>query len=95
VSREEIREKIEGMVKTLYEGADENCLDGDLPFLGQNGMFDSVAALQLILALEREFKLIIEDGGIAPENLSSLDSLIRFVERKLSGSQNPGTANRL
>lgn len=51
---------------------------------GQGDALDSVAALQLVLALEEEFGISVEDQEICAENFSSLNSLCQYVEAKLS-----------
>ena len=84
-----VRKRIESAVRRVYNAATEDNLHDNFILLGQNGLFDSVAALQLVLAVEEEFGIIVEDEDISPENLKSLDCLTRFVERKLSRSQRP------
>jgi acyl carrier protein len=42
-----------------------------------------VWALQLVVALEREFGISVEDVDVTPENFQDLSSLTRFVMRKI------------
>jgi acyl carrier protein len=55
-----------------------------LPLVGADGSVDSVAILRLVVALEKEFGVMIIDEDIQPENFASLDALAVFVERKLA-----------
>jgi acyl carrier protein len=42
-----------------------------------------VWALQLVVALEKEFGISVEDIDVTPENFQNLSSLTRFVTRKM------------
>lgn len=57
-------------------------VDRELPLLGAQGILDSVAALELVLALETEFRILVTDEEICPANLRSLDAMVRFVSKK-------------
>jgi len=54
--------------------------DGD-SFL-KTGIVDSTGMMELILFLETTFDLKIEEEDLVPENLDSIDNLLRFLERK-------------
>lgn len=43
---------------------------------------DSVATLELVVALEEEFQVSIDDGEITPEILESVNTIQAFVESK-------------
>lgn len=43
---------------------------------------DSVATLELVVALEEEFKVEIDDGEITPEILESVNTICAFIESK-------------
>ncbi len=45
---------------------------------------DSLALMQLILLLEREFSIGIEPGDLDRENFSSLQKMAAFISRKRS-----------
>ena len=59
-------------------------LDEQLPLFGANGAVDSVAILRLVVALEKEFALVVTDEDVQPGNFGSLAALGDFVERKLA-----------
>lgn len=43
---------------------------------------DSVATLEMVVALEEEFKIQIDDGEITPEILESVNTIFDFIESK-------------
>ena len=45
-------------------------------------MLDSLQVLRLVVALETAFGFKVVDGELAPENLSSVERIARFVARK-------------
>lgn len=83
MSRNAIRRRIEALVRRLYNAEEDEPLSEELVLLGEDGSFDSVAALQLLLAVEEEFGIVVQDEEIRPENLKSLSCLTRFIEGKL------------
>ncbi len=48
----------------------------------RTGIIDSTGMMELILFLEVTFAFKIEDHELVPDNLDSIDKLLRFVERK-------------
>lgn len=44
---------------------------------------DSVAMLQLVLAVEKEFGIAVEDDDISPANFGNFAALNQYVARKL------------
>jgi acyl carrier protein len=57
--------------------------DQDLEELG----LDSVGMIDLMYRLEDEFKVVIEDGEVVPENFRSIQSLCRLLEEKCSSTR--------
>lgn len=58
----------------------EDFADGD-SFL-KTGIVDSTGMMELILFLEAEFDIKVEDRELVPDNLDSIDNLLRFIRRK-------------
>jgi acyl carrier protein len=54
------------------------------PLLDSLPEFDSMAVLNVILALEEHFGVTIEDDEVTGELFETLGTLAAFVERKLS-----------
>ena len=53
----------------------------DSPLFGPNGIgLDSVDALQLVVAVEKHFKLKISDQDKAREILANVDSIAKAIE---------------
>jgi acyl carrier protein len=76
-----IRQKITQYVVGTYLFGDASTLCNDTSFLGSSIM-DSTGMLELIGFIEQEFQISIDDAELIPENLDSIDSLVRFIERK-------------
>lgn len=55
---------------------------GDMTLLGENSGIDSVGVLRLVMALEKEFDIVIGDADITPANLQTLSALVDLIERK-------------
>jgi acyl carrier protein len=50
-------------------------------FLDQ-GIIDSTGVLELVSFIEDRFAIKIADSELVPQNLDSIDNLVRFIERK-------------
>ena len=73
---------------SLREFIKENFLFGaDDPFatddsLLEQGIIDSTGVLELIMHLESEYGVKVDDTELLPENLDSIDNLVRFITFK-------------
>lgn len=56
-------------------------LPGDASLI-EAGIIDSTGVLELVGFLEERYGLRIADDELVPENLDSIDNVVRFVERK-------------
>lgn len=76
------------MAESLRQFVKENFLFGrDADFSGDDsflemGIIDSTGVLELVTHLESEYQITIEDEELVPENLDSINGLLRFVEGK-------------
>ena len=52
--------------------------DGDLIGLG----IDSVSFISLILILEEEFEIEFDDDVLVIQNLSNVDEIVNYIEKK-------------
>jgi acyl carrier protein len=53
----------------------------------ENGIIDSTGMLELISFLEKEYGISVSTEELIPENLDSIDRIIRFLERKLQACE--------
>ncbi|MFA5975331.1 MAG: acyl carrier protein [Elusimicrobiota bacterium] len=49
----------------------------------EKGLIDSTGVLELVTFLETKYKIHIEDNELIPDNLDSIEKMIRFVNRKV------------
>jgi acyl carrier protein len=79
----EIYEQVKTMlVKDLrLKIAPEDIKDSDLIFGGGLGL-DSIDALELVVALEKRFKVRITDAKVGAEVLVSVDTIVRFIKKE-------------
>jgi acyl carrier protein len=76
------------LVTDLRQFVEENFLFGqkatfsdDDSFLEQ-GIIDSTGVLELVAFLEEKYHVHVADDELLPENLDSIDNLVRFLQRK-------------
>lgn len=50
------------------------------------GVLDSTGILELIQFLEATFGITVEDNETVPQNLDSVDALVRYIARKRDGA---------
>ena len=84
MTRNEILLRVSAIVQKFFDTDSNASVSNELVLLGEGGVFDSVTALELVLALEQAFSIVIEDEDIRPENLKSIESIAAFVEAALS-----------
>jgi acyl carrier protein len=51
----------------------------------ERGIMDSTGVLELITFLESEYQIRIADEELVPENLDSINNLVRFLQTKQEG----------
>jgi acyl carrier protein len=62
-------------------GRDESELkDGDS--LLDKGIIDSTGVLELVGFLEETYEIQVEDEELVPENLDSIENLVKYIENK-------------
>lgn len=47
-----------------------------------SGIIDSTGILELVMFLEEKYSITVEDEELIPENLDSINNLIKFLEKK-------------
>ena len=69
--------------ETLGLGARSAQLTGATPLLGQMPELDSMAVVQLALAIERTFGITITDDDFGSDLFASVGSLCAYVEQRI------------
>ncbi len=77
-TRNEIREFV---IDNFMMGRDPDELV-DSGSLLELGIIDSTGVLELVGFLEEKFGIQVEDSDLVPENLDSIDNLVKFLEKK-------------
>jgi acyl carrier protein len=79
------------IIDNFLFGEDNGKLSNDDSFLEQ-GIIDSTGALELVALLEGKYVIKIKDEELDPENLDSINKLVRFINRKtqLSSAERNG-----
>ena len=82
--KKQIEEKIRKFIKESFlRGGEANpYLKNDTSFL-EKGIVDSTGVLELVAFLEETFNFEVQDEELVPENLDSVDNLVRFVSQKI------------
>lgn len=83
MNAEEIKSRTGKLIKRLYRSDEREPLPEADVLLGEGGILDSVAMLELIVGIEREFGVTVLSEDISPENFRDLESLSRFILRNL------------
>jgi len=84
MTTDEIRARICALVATLFDTEPEGEKPEEIILLGEGSHIDLITAFRLVLMIEKEFGIVIEDNDLKPDNLMSLPSLTRYVQRKLA-----------
>jgi acyl carrier protein len=76
------RDKLRSFILENYLFSDDQKqLDDGASFL-EKGILDSTGILELIFYLEEEFHIQVAEGDMVPENLDSVDNLLRYLNTK-------------
>lgn len=78
-------ETIEHRIREFIQDTFPSPLDDHLPAelsLFEAGVLDSIGVLTLVAWLEDEFKIVVDDGDVVPENIDGVARLVRYVETK-------------
>ncbi|MEO6688971.1 MAG: acyl carrier protein [Dokdonella sp.] len=46
------------------------------------GVLDSIGVLSLVTWLEQEFRIVVDDEDVIPENIDGVARLVRYIEAK-------------
>jgi acyl carrier protein len=71
----------EFIVETFLFG-DHSGVQDDTSFM-ETGLINSMGILQVVDFLERTYGIKMEEGQFIPENLDSIDRIVRFLNHKI------------
>jgi acyl carrier protein len=77
------------LVENFLLGDDARELPGSASLI-EAGIIDSTGALELVGFLEETYGIEISDTELVPENLDSIDNVVRFVTAKRRNAGRPG-----
>ena len=69
------------IVDNLLLGQEDRLLAGSESLL-EAGIIDSTGVLELVAFLEESYGIEVSDDEMVPDNLDSLDNLVRYVSKK-------------
>ena len=69
------------IVDNLLLGQEDRLLAGSESLL-EAGIIDSTGVLELVTFLEESYCIEVSDEEMVPDNLDSLDNLVRYVSKK-------------
>ncbi len=78
---DEIRVVVRNFIIENFLFDDDGSLQDGASFLNE-GIIDSTGILELVEFLDEEFSIDIEDDELIPENLDSIDNVVKFVSGK-------------
>ena len=61
---------------------DQSALDSSDSFL-ETGILDSTGILEVIYFLEDDFGIKMKDEDMIPENLDSVNNIVKFIEKQV------------
>lgn len=69
------------LIKKLLHGIAQEDINDDASLIELGVGVDSIATLELIVALEDEFKISIDEGEINQELLATVNSISEYISR--------------
>ena len=77
-----MREKVRKFIVDNFSFGREDVTFSDDESLLEKGLIDSTGVLELVTFLETKYKIHIEDDELIPDNLDSVNKMMRFVDQK-------------
>ena len=81
-----MREALRQFIRDNFLFGDDDRRYSDDDSLLDNGIIDSTGVLELIAFLDKNYQVKVEDDEMLPENLDSVNNLVRFLEKKLEAT---------
>jgi len=77
------------IIENFLFGEKDCQLSGDDSFMEQ-GIIDSTGVLELVAFVERTYGIKVKNDELVPDNLDSVNKLVRFIDRKTRAEENAG-----
>jgi acyl carrier protein len=84
----EIGPRIQQYIETHFPLARKQSIVADGSLL-ESGVIDSLGVLDLIKFLEEEFKIMVCDEDLRPDNFETITTMVAFVQSKNNGQNTP------
>ncbi len=78
----DIKNKVVSFVNDYFVKDTGILVKDDTSFLDE-GIIDSTGVMELVAYIEITFKIKIEDEEIIPDNIDSINKIVKFVQAKL------------
>lgn len=79
----EVSSKVRDFIKDNFMYRDDRADLAETESLLEAGLIDSTGILELVAFIETEFSIQMADADIVPDNLDSVETIVRYVEGKL------------
>ena len=81
---DELIHKVKQMIidSLRIEGMSADEIDADAPLFGEGLGLDSIDALQLVVAMEKEFATVVPDAATGSKVFASVRSMAAFIEEQ-------------
>lgn len=73
------------VIDNFLFGQDDNKFSDEDSFVDE-GIIDSTGMLELVAFLEKQYRIKLEDEELIPDNLDSINNLVKFIQKKLHGA---------
>jgi acyl carrier protein len=80
-----LRKELRQFITDSFLIGDDQVVFADADSFMKNGIIDSTGVLELTAHLEEKYNVTPTDDEMLPTNLDSIDNLVNFIQRKLSG----------
>lgn len=77
-----LQEDIRSFIVDNFLFGDAGTLNNDSSFI-KEGIVDSTGILQLVAFIQDQYRVVVEDEELIPENLDSVSKVAAFVENKM------------
>ena len=82
----QVSNKVRDFIKDNFMFRDDRSDLTDNESLLDAGLIDSTGILELVAFIETEFSIQMADTDIVPENLDSVETIVRYVDGKLASA---------